>query len=126
MQRLGAEIDRPISFGMIQVDAAPDLWREQLDISAAAHAAGSELYPRSLRARSGSPPIHSSVIEIAHAPRAAANSADDEIIRLVEADQAPQDLTVVTSDSALAERIRSAGASVYPAAGFRNRIDPPA
>ena len=27
MQRLGAEIDRPISFGMIQVDAAPDLWR---------------------------------------------------------------------------------------------------
>jgi N-acyl-D-amino-acid deacylase len=46
MQRLGAEIDRPISFGMIQVDAAPDLWREQLDISAAAHEAGSELYPQ--------------------------------------------------------------------------------
>ena len=46
MRRLGAEIDRPISFGMIQVDAAPDLWREQLDISAAAHAAGSELYPQ--------------------------------------------------------------------------------
>src|SRR5258707_12118827 len=46
MQRLGAEIDRPISFGMIQFDAAPDLWREQLDISAAAHAAGSRLYPQ--------------------------------------------------------------------------------
>ncbi len=46
MQRLGAEIDRPISFGMIQVDAAPDLWREQLDVSAAAHAAGSRLYPQ--------------------------------------------------------------------------------
>jgi N-acyl-D-aspartate/D-glutamate deacylase len=46
MRRLGAEIDRPISFGMIQVDAAPDLWREQLDISAAAHEAGSELYPQ--------------------------------------------------------------------------------
>jgi N-acyl-D-aspartate/D-glutamate deacylase len=46
MQRLGAEIDRPISFGMIQVDAAPDLWREQLDISAAAHEAGSRLYPQ--------------------------------------------------------------------------------
>lgn len=46
MQRLGAEIDRPISFGMIQVDAAPDLWREQLDISAAAHEAGSQLYPQ--------------------------------------------------------------------------------
>ncbi|KUI12159.1 amidohydrolase [Mycobacterium lehmannii] len=46
MQRLAAEIDRPISFGMIQVDAAPDLWREQLDISAEAHASGSELYPQ--------------------------------------------------------------------------------
>ncbi|KUI41518.1 amidohydrolase [Mycobacterium sp. IS-1590] len=46
MKRLAAEIDRPISFGMIQVDAAPDLWREQLDISADAHAAGSELYPQ--------------------------------------------------------------------------------
>jgi len=46
MQRLGAEIDRPISFGMIQVDAAPDLWREQLDIAAAAHSGGSELYPQ--------------------------------------------------------------------------------
>ncbi len=46
MQRLGAEIDRPISFGMIQVDNAPELWREQMDISAAAHAAGSRLYPQ--------------------------------------------------------------------------------
>ncbi|KUI17625.1 amidohydrolase [Mycobacterium sp. GA-1285] len=46
MKRLAAEIDRPISFGMIQVDAAPDLWREQLDISAEAHASGSELYPQ--------------------------------------------------------------------------------
>ena len=71
-----------------------------------------------------SPPIHSSVIEITHAPRAAANSADDEIVRLVKADHAPQDLTVVTSDSALAERVSSVGASVYPATGFRNLIDP--
>ena len=46
MQRLGADIDRPISFGLIQVDAAPELWREQMDISAAAHEAGSRLYPQ--------------------------------------------------------------------------------
>ena len=46
MQRLGAEIDRPISFAMIQIDPAPNLWREQLDISASAHAAGSRLYPQ--------------------------------------------------------------------------------
>jgi predicted RNA-binding protein with PIN domain len=72
-----------------------------------------------------SPPIDSSVIEMANAPRAAANSADDEIVRLVRADDAPRDLTVVTSDAALSERVRDAGASVYPAASFRNLIDPP-
>lgn len=71
-----------------------------------------------------SPPIDSSVIQIAHAQRAAANSADDEIVRLVQADDQPHDLTVVTSDSTLAERVRSAGASVYPAASFRNLVDP--
>jgi N-acyl-D-amino-acid deacylase len=46
MRRLAAEIDRPVSFALIQVDAAPTLWREQLDISAAAHDAGSPLYPQ--------------------------------------------------------------------------------
>jgi predicted RNA-binding protein with PIN domain len=71
-----------------------------------------------------SPPIVSSVIEIANAPRAAPNSADDEIVRLVEAYDQPQDLTVVTSDSALSERVRNAGASVLPATRFRDLIDP--
>src|ERR1700744_5750190 len=45
MGRLSGEIDRPVSFAMIQVDADPNLWREQLDLSAAAHAAGGRLYP---------------------------------------------------------------------------------
>ena len=71
-----------------------------------------------------SPPIVSSVIEIANAPRAAPNSADDEIVRLIEAEDRPHELTVVTSDSTLADRVRSAGASVYPAASFRKLIDP--
>lgn len=46
MQRLAGEIDRPVSFALIQIDAAPQLWREQLEVSAAAHAAGSRLYPQ--------------------------------------------------------------------------------
>jgi predicted RNA-binding protein with PIN domain len=74
--------------------------------------------------RPTSPPIRSSVIEIAHAPKAGANSADDEIVRLVRADHRPQEITVVTSDSRLAERVRDEGASTYPAASFRNLIDP--
>ncbi len=35
-----------LSFALIQVDADPNLWREQLDISAAAHEAGSRLHPQ--------------------------------------------------------------------------------
>ena len=71
-----------------------------------------------------SPPIRSAVIEIEHAPKAAANSADDEIVRLVQADDRPQEINVVTSDIALADRVRSAGASAFPAASFRDLIDP--
>lgn len=71
-----------------------------------------------------SPPIHSSAIAIQHAPRAAANSADDEIVRLVGADDHPEEINVVTSDVTLAARVRGAGASVYPAARFRSMIDP--
>jgi predicted RNA-binding protein with PIN domain len=68
--------------------------------------------------------ITSSVVAVAHAPWAAANSADDEIVRLVQADTRPHDIRVVTSDKALIERVRSLGASVSPAESFRNLIDP--
>jgi uncharacterized protein YaiI (UPF0178 family) len=71
-----------------------------------------------------SPPIRSSVVEIGHAPKAAANSGDDEIVRRVQADANPDDLTIVTSDVTLADRVQRLGASVYPAARFRNLIDP--
>ena len=68
--------------------------------------------------------ITSSVIEVAHAPKGAANSADDEIVRLVQADARPHEIRVVTSDRALTDRVRSLGASVYPAESFRDLIDP--
>lgn len=68
--------------------------------------------------------IASSVVEIAHAPRAAANSADDEIVRLVAADAAPHDIRVVTSDRALTERVKSLGASVRRSESFRDLVDP--
>jgi predicted RNA-binding protein with PIN domain len=51
------------------------------------------------------------------------NAADDEIARLVAADDAPGDLLVVTSDADLAARVRTAGASVKGAGTFRRRLD---
>lgn len=71
-----------------------------------------------------SPPIRSAVVATAHAPAAGANSADDEIVRLVLGDERPDEITVVTSDITLVERVRAAGASTYPAARFRDLIDP--
>lgn len=67
--------------------------------------------------------VTSSVIEIACAPRAAANSADDEIVRRVRSDARPHDISVVTSDKGLSDRVVQLGASVHPAASFRDLID---
>jgi predicted RNA-binding protein with PIN domain len=69
-------------------------------------------------------PIAAAAIEIAHAPKAAANSADDEIVRMVQADACPADVRVVTSDRTLVDRVQSLGASVFPAEKFRDLIDP--
>ena len=70
------------------------------------------------------PPIRSSVIEVAHAKRARANSADDEIVRRLAAAGDAHDVRVVTSDGWLADRVRAAGGSVEPAQAFRNAMDP--
>jgi predicted RNA-binding protein with PIN domain len=74
--------------------------------------------------RPPSPPIESSVITVAHAPEPAANSADDEIVRLVLADAHRESIRVTTSDRALSERVRNAGATTFPAERLRNLIDP--
>ncbi|MEJ7781156.1 MAG: NYN domain-containing protein [Solirubrobacteraceae bacterium] len=73
--------------------------------------------------RPPSPPIRSAVIEVAHAPRARANAADDEIVRRVKRDPAPATICVVTSDRWLADAARAAGATVIGAEGFRARLD---
>jgi predicted RNA-binding protein with PIN domain len=72
------------------------------------------------------PPIDSSVIEVAHAKRAGANSADKEIVRRIVAAGDAHDVRVVTSDGWLADQVRAAGGSVEPSLGFRNSLDPPA
>ncbi len=74
--------------------------------------------------RPPSPPIESSVVSVTHAPRAAANSADDEIVRLVDTDDEPGQIRVATSDRVLAQRVRACGGSVYPAERLRDLVDP--
>lgn len=73
--------------------------------------------------RPPSPPIHSSIVEVASAPRPHRDSADDEIVRRVSADPCPDAIHVVTSDHGLAERVRVTGAKVESAQVFRRLLE---
>jgi predicted RNA-binding protein with PIN domain len=70
-----------------------------------------------------SPPIVSTLVEVAHAPRARRDAADDEIARRLGADPDPGQVRVVTSDRRLADQARAAGATVEPASSFRARLE---
>lgn len=74
----------------------------------------------------GSPPAQLDPIErveVRFAQRRGADAADDVIAALVAADSAPGSLRVVTSDAALAARVRSHGAEVIGAGSFRDQLD---
>jgi predicted RNA-binding protein with PIN domain len=62
-------------------------------------------------------------IEVRYASRHGANAADDEIVRVVGADDDPHTLRVVTSDRRLAERAGELGAPVNGAGNFRRRLE---
>lgn len=73
--------------------------------------------------RPPSPPISSTVIDVAHAPRPRPDAADDEIVRRLTDDDDPSAVRVVTSDHWLADRARALGATVEPSGPFRARIE---
>lgn len=73
--------------------------------------------------RKPSPPIRSSVIEVAHAPRPRRDAADDEIMRRLQSEPAGSQVRVVTSDRWLADRARARGATVEGADSFRTRLE---
>jgi predicted RNA-binding protein with PIN domain len=62
-------------------------------------------------------------IEVLFATRTGRNAADHEIAELVAEAEAPETITVVTSDRALAERVKQRGAKVAPSGSFRRRMD---
>jgi predicted RNA-binding protein with PIN domain len=62
-------------------------------------------------------------VEVGFAERRGPDAADDDIARRVAHDGDPGSLKVVTSDRALAERVREHGADVVAAGGFRRRLD---
>jgi predicted RNA-binding protein with PIN domain len=73
--------------------------------------------------RKPSPPIRSSLVEIAHAPRPRRHAADDEIMRRLAIEPRAALVRVVTSDRWLADRARATGATVEGADSFRSRLE---
>ena len=62
-------------------------------------------------------------VGVRFASRSGPNAADDDIAELVGSDAEPATLSVVTSDSDLARRVRERGAAVVGAGEFRRRLD---
>jgi len=62
-------------------------------------------------------------VAVAFATRSGRDAADDDIARIVEEDDDPASLTVVTSDATLADRVRTAGAAVEGAGRLLKRLD---
>ena len=67
--------------------------------------------------------LDSPEVEVMFASRRGPNAADDDIAVLVQRDDEPGGLSVVTSDGDLAGRVRAAGAAVVGAGEFRRRLD---
>ncbi|HEV8564779.1 MAG TPA: NYN domain-containing protein [Actinomycetota bacterium] len=72
--------------------------------------------------RDVSPGAHGA-ITVAFASRRGRNAADHEIAQLVAEDEEPSSLVVVTSDRALADRVKQRGARVMSSGSFRGRLD---
>jgi predicted RNA-binding protein with PIN domain len=73
--------------------------------------------------RPPSPPIRSSVIEVAYAPRPKPHAADDEIVRRLRQFTGGAEVRVVTSDRWLADQAFALGAVVMSAESFRGWLE---
>jgi predicted RNA-binding protein with PIN domain len=62
-------------------------------------------------------------VAVRFARRSGRDAADDDVAALVHRHPDPGSLTVVTSDAALAERVRGAGATVVGAGAFLRELD---
>lgn len=108
------------------IGARPDGWWRDRDgatrrllaaVRAYARRTGDEL----VVVLDGGPP-EAAAQDVVLAPRRGRDAADDEIVRRLEADAAPDAVRVATSDRALAARVRALGSEVEGARAFRRRL----
>ncbi|MCY4509516.1 MAG: NYN domain-containing protein [Acidobacteria bacterium] len=62
-------------------------------------------------------------VRVLYAPRRGRDAADDRIVELVEGDDEPETIVVVTSDAALRGRVQRCGAEVLGSSTFLRRVE---
>jgi predicted RNA-binding protein with PIN domain len=116
--------------GMNVIGTRPDGWWKDRDgamlrlvdqIERWAAAAGEDVTV--VFERPPSPPIRSSVIDVAHAPRPKPHAADDEIVRRLRELSGNAEVRVVTSDRWLADQVFALGAVVMSSESFRGWLE---
>ncbi|MEA2324939.1 MAG: hypothetical protein QOD81_4789 [Solirubrobacteraceae bacterium] len=115
--------------GMNVIGSRPDGWwrdrraamrRLTADLEALAQATGE---PVTVVFDGAAHEIPAGRVDVRFASRRGPDAADEDIAALAEADDDAAGLRVVTSDGALSDRVRAAGAEVVGAGAFRRRLD---
>ncbi|MGN6169545.1 MAG: NYN domain-containing protein [Solirubrobacteraceae bacterium] len=116
--------------GMNVIGTRPDGWWKDRDgamlrlvdqIERWAAAAGEDVTV--VFERPPSPPIRSTVVDVAHAPRPKPHAADDEIVRRLRELSGGAEVRVVTSDRWLADQAFALGAVVMSSESFRGWLE---
>jgi N-acyl-D-aspartate/D-glutamate deacylase len=118
MRRLSAAIQRPVTFAMVQVDAAPDQWRELMDESLRAVSDGADLWPqvagRGFGLLSGHFTTYSLLDQIpAYQELKAKDLSADELVAALRTPEVRASIESWVPDPTTAERMDQAFASTF-------------
>ena len=118
MRRLSAAIQRPVTFALVQVDAAPDLWREVMDESLRAVEDGADLWPqvagRGFGLLSGHFTTYSLLDQIpAYQDLKAKDLAPDDLVAALRTPEVRDAIESWEPDDATAERMDQAFATTF-------------
>ncbi len=113
MRRLSAAIRRPVTYALVQVDAAPTLWRELMDESLRAVSEGADLWPqvagRGFGLLSGHFTTYCLLDQIpAYVELKARDLRPDELVSALRTDSVRQAIESWKPDPATAERMEQA------------------
>jgi N-acyl-D-amino-acid deacylase len=118
MRRLSSAIGRPVTFALLQVSAAPELWRELMDSSQRAAAEGAQLWPQvAARATGLLSGLHTTYCLLDAVPAyqrlKAQNLSDDALLRALRDPEVRDAVVSFAPDGATANLLADAYAVTF-------------